>query len=193
MFDDRPHPLPAWTQAVATLDAVRLTQLGARAGLVSRLTGINKALANRLYRQIHGRPSPPGQTPFTDTWFLKSDRRMLQAAVIWRLYGRFQQTRSSAAKTLIDLYEIYRITATEDLLDFTHVAFVPRLVEMKLWQENQCSRCAAAYITPIDEPGTTCPGCRLYQRYRCHNCGEPAEGARKGRRRAKCPQCGEPR
>ncbi|MGB5615142.1 MAG: FlhC family transcriptional regulator [Sedimenticolaceae bacterium] len=191
--DERLTGIPTWTNALASLDAIRLIQLGARAGLVSNVTGIEKTVANRLYRQIHGRPSPPGLTPFTDTWFLKNDRRMLQAAVVWRLYGRIRQTRNNAAKTLIDLYEIYRTTATDDLLDFTHVAFVPRLIEMKLWQENQCGRCATAYITPIDEPGTTCPGCRLYQRYRCYDCGAPAEGDRKGRRRATCRQCGEPR
>jgi hypothetical protein len=56
--------------------AIRLTRLGARAGLVSQLTGLEKTVANRLYRQLHGRPSPSGQQPFSGTWYLKQDRRM---------------------------------------------------------------------------------------------------------------------
>jgi hypothetical protein len=57
-------------QTRAAEEAIRLTRLGARAGLVSRLTGLEKAVANRLYRQLHGRPSPPGQLPFSDSWYL---------------------------------------------------------------------------------------------------------------------------
>ena len=76
-------------QTQAALEAIRLTQLGARAGLVAQLTGLEKAVANRLYRQLHGRPSPPGQLPFTDSWYLKQDRRMLQATLVWHLSQRF--------------------------------------------------------------------------------------------------------
>ncbi len=54
-------------QTRAAQEAIRLTQLGARAGLVAQLTGLEKAVATRLYRQLHGRSSPPGQLPFTDS------------------------------------------------------------------------------------------------------------------------------
>ncbi len=193
LADERLAALPSCAQAIASLTAARLTQLGARAGLVCQLTGVDKALANRLYRQIHGRPSPPGQTPFSDAWYLKSDRRMLHAAVVWRLYQRFPRTERATAQTLIDVHGIYRVIVRENLLDITHVAFVPRLVEMQLWTTRCCAHCAARYIAPVEETGTTCPGCRLYQRYRCLHCGAPAEGLRAGRRRAKCPHCARPR
>lgn len=52
-----------WCKAIATLDAVRLIQAGARAGLVCQLTGIDKKAANRLYRQIHDRPRRPVKRP----------------------------------------------------------------------------------------------------------------------------------
>ncbi len=185
--------IPAWTQAASTLDAIRLTQLGARAGLVTQFTGIDKALANRLYRQIHGRPSPPGQTPFTDHWFLKSDRRMLHAAVIWQLHGTIGRCTNSAAQRLIRLYEVYRLSVSEPLLDFAHAAFVPSLIDMGLWHEDQCVRCAAHYILPIEDRDTLCPGCRLHQRFRCPACGHRAEGLRKGRRPNRCRHCGQER
>jgi hypothetical protein len=53
--------LPAWITAASTLEAIRLIELGARAGMVHQLTGMDKTNANRLYRQIHQRPSPAGQ------------------------------------------------------------------------------------------------------------------------------------
>ncbi len=178
---------------MASLDAIRLVQLGARAGLVSQLTGIDKTTANRLYRQVHGRPSPPGQTPFTDTWFLKSDQRMLHAAIVWRCHQRLSDKEIGAGRRLIEVYEAYSFAVTETLLDITQVAFVPRLVEMGLWQERRCSHCATTYPGPIEEPGNLCPGCRLYQRFRCLGCNAAAEGLRRGRRHKACPHCGAPR
>jgi len=69
-----------------TLEAVHLVQLGARASLVCQLTGLTKKVVSRLYPLLTGMPSPPGQVPFTDTWYLKSNRRMLHANVVWCLY-----------------------------------------------------------------------------------------------------------
>lgn len=185
--------IPACAHALAILDATRLTQLGARAGLVSQFTGIEKAVANRLHRQIHGRPSPPGQAPFTDDWYVKNDQRMLHAAVVWRLHGDIIHRDASAARRLIDLYEGYRLSVSAPLIDIVHAAFVPSLLNMGIWREDQCDLCALSYIRPIADDGTLCPGCRLYQRYRCPACGRRAEGMRKGRRRDHCPCCGRAR
>lgn len=185
--------LPAWQKSMATVDAIRLIQLGARAGLVRQLTGVDKSTANSLYRHIHGRPSPPGLAPFTDTWYLRSDPHMLHAAFIWRLHKRLSEPGGNPARALIDVYEIFPFILPENRFDIIHAAFVPRLVEMKLWHERACIRCATIYITALEESGTICPGCKLHQRYRCQNCGAPAAGYRKGRRRAVCPRCGAQR
>ena len=82
-------------QTRALQEAICLTRHGARAGLVSQLTGLEKTVANRLYRQLHGRPSPSGQLPFADTWYLKQDGRMAQAALVWQLAQRFAQSRAT--------------------------------------------------------------------------------------------------
>lgn len=185
--------IPAWAKAAATLDAICLIQLGARAGFVAQITGIDKASANRLYRQIHGRPSPPGQAPFTDHWFLKNDRRMLHAALIWPLHLGLKHREVSPARRLINLYEVYRLSVSKPLLDITHAAFVPSLVDMGLWHERRCHDCRAPDILPVGDHDTLCPGCRLYQRYRCPACGVRAEGMRKGRRPKQCAHCGRAR
>ncbi|MCB1905580.1 MAG: hypothetical protein KDI18_16095, partial [Gammaproteobacteria bacterium] len=81
-------------------EALRLTQLGARAGLVSQLTGLEKTAANRLYRRLHGRLSPSGLMPFTDAWYLKCDQRMLHASQVWYLHKRLAGDGRSPGRTL---------------------------------------------------------------------------------------------
>src|SRR5574338_698772 len=82
----RPHSIgdaDLCRQAIQILDAAQLVELGGRAGLVAHTVGLERKTANRLYRQLRGVPSPSGQAPFTDAWFLENDLRMLHASSIW--------------------------------------------------------------------------------------------------------------
>ena len=154
--------------AVTIFEAIQLVRLGARASLVCEVTGLEKAVLKRLYRQLHGRPSPSGQTPFTDTWYLENQLRMLQATVVWRLFRHYNQTGRSTARILIDVYESYTHLVEEPLLDLTRAAFVPRLITMKLWHESHCKLCNEDYVTPLSDIEHLCPGCKLYKRsHRC--------------------------
>jgi len=170
-------------------EAIRLTQLGARAGLVSQLTGLEKAAANRLYRQLNGRPSPPGQQPFTDCWYLKQDRRMLHATLVWHLSQRFARFDGTPAWRLINVYECYCWLVAQPLLDIGRVAFVPHLVSMQAWEEQTCTVCATRYLTPTGTQANTCWGCRLYHRHRCRLCGVALAARPKGRYRTVCSAC----
>ena len=176
-------------EALQILDAIELVQLGGRAGLVRHLTRVEKRAVNRLYRQLHGTTSPPGQAPFTDAWYVDDDRRMLHAAVVWRLHERLSRTTRSAARLLIDVYRSYRFTVTTPLLDLTRAAFVPRLVLMKTWEERLCQHCDSTYVAPVVSSRTACPGCRLYHRHRCRRCGGPIHQNARGRRRHTCGKC----
>ncbi|MCK9553175.1 FlhC family transcriptional regulator [Aquamicrobium sp.] len=171
-------------------ESARLIQLGARAGLVAQLTGLEKTTVNRLYRQLHGEPSPPGQMPFTDTWYRAHDRRMLQATLVWRLQHRLLQTGRSAARALIDAYEAYEKLIGEPLFDLTRLVHVPRLVNMETWHERPCQDCGTPFLSPVDCTKPICPGCRLYHRHRCRDCGFQLPLQSRGRRREICPQCG---
>jgi len=182
--------LPAWITAASTLEAIRLIELGARAGLVHQVTGMDQTNANRLYREIHRRPSPPGQAPFTDTWYLRSEYRMLHAALVWKLYQRVGQSENRPAKRLIEVYETYLFLVQEPQLDITHVAFVPDLIRSQLWTERDCTACRTPFPVPRDSNRVLCPGCRLTQSFRCSACGTARSGYRKGRRKTACPVCG---
>jgi len=173
----------------ALQEAIRLTRHGARAGLVSQLTGLERTVANRLYRQLHGRPSPPGQLPFADTWYLKQDQRMAQATLVWQLSRRFAQSQATPARRLIDVYECYLWLVAEPLLDIMRVAFVPNLVAVQEWEERTCGQCGHGYVTPRGSVGNTCWGCRLYRRHRCRHCGAPLTVRATGRHRDVCSAC----
>jgi len=159
--------------ATRIMEAIHLIHLGARAGLVCQLTQLEKATVNRLYRQLCGAPSPPGQMPFTDIWYRENDVRMLQATLVWRLHQRLSRTSRSAARILIDVYEAYIQLVREPLLNLTRTVLVPRLVAMETRHERVCEFCGMTYLSAVDSNSIACPGCRLYHRYRCYQCGSP--------------------
>lgn len=171
-------------------EAIRLVELNARAGLVSHLTGLNKTSINRLYRQIHGVSSPAGQKIYSDNWYLLQPQRMLHASVVWRLYRQLVDTQGSSARRLINLFELYTTVVRSPLLDVARVQFVPQLVEMHTWKEHRCRDCRGSYVYPVTRISQICPGCSLYRRYRCHQCGTPFQGYVAGRHRESCDQCG---
>lgn len=176
-------------EAEKVIEATRLIELGARAGLAQQLTGLERAKVNRLYRQIMGRPSPSGQTPFTDAWYLKDRRRLLDVSVVWGLYQQLAQESQGAAGVLIDVYEGYRAIVNEPLLDLTRTFLVPQLVGMGIWEERHCRHCETLYLAPVDSLGSSCPGCELYYRYRCRQCGTALKVNAKGRYSKTCPDC----
>jgi len=179
-----------------SLEAIRLIQLGARAPLVNRLTGLEKAVVNRLYRQLMGRHSPPGQMPFSGTWYLQKNMRMLHVNVVWRLYQHFLQWKRSAARLLIDVYESYLNFVRVPVLDLTRTFLVSRLVAVQEWYEQVCDDCAMAYIAPMGGRRGICPVCRgicpvcsHYFNYRCRDCGAALHNHPRGRHRTFCAQC----
>jgi hypothetical protein len=176
-------------RANALLEAIRLTELGARASLVCQLTGLEKAVANRLYRQLHGRSSPPGLLPFTDAWYLRNPQRMLQASVVWCLGQRFARLELSPAGCLIAVDEAYRWLIATPVLDITRVAFVPQLVAIQEWQEQRCQLCHTRYVTPAGSPDGLCWGCRRHMQRTCRMCGASLPGHADGRGRGVCGTC----
>jgi len=179
------------TQARDTLEAVQLVQLGARAAQVCQLTGLTKKVVSRLYPILTGMPSPPGQVPFTDTWYLRSNRRMLHANVVWRLYQHLENIGRSSSSVLIHVYVAYTEIMDVPLLTLTRVFFVPRLIAINAWYEQSCNHCSISYIGPLGNDGSTCPACTEYFKRRCRSCGTAIEYRPAGRWKAICTGCQE--
>jgi len=178
------------SHAVRTHEAVRLIQAGARTTLVYQLTNLPKKYVKRLYVQLIGHPSPRGMTPFTDAWFRESEQRMLHAATVWRIYRLVESVGRSKARELLDIYDLYCYCVTQPLLDITRIVAVLKLVTMSVWEAKHCEHCQKLYLTPVDENlGCSCPGCRIYHRFRCSECGAALSIYTLGRPRQNCPSC----
>lgn len=173
------------------LEAVQLIRLGARAALVCQLTGLTKKVVARLYHRLTGMPSPPGQVPFTDTWYLKSNQRMFDANLVWRLFHRMESTEQNVAKVLIKVYEAYLEIVDEPALSLSRAFFVPRLLTMKTWHKQACKHCAMPFIAPMGEEDATCPVCIEYFSHRCRRCGIAIKHRTIGRRKGICDDCHE--
>lgn len=174
--------------------AVRLIQAGAKTTLVYQLTELPKKFVKRLYWQLTGHPSSGGMTPVTDAWFLKDERRILHAAVAWRLHKQICDPEFSEAQTLLDAYDLYLYHVREPLLDLTRIVTLLQLVNIGIWQEMTCSYCEHTFLVPSDEEKRdTCPSCKLYFRFRCRNCemAFPSKENSLGRPRSLCLNCME--
>lgn len=183
--------IDAVNQARNTLDAVQLIQLGARATLVCQLTGLTKKVVSNLYPSLTGTHSPPGQVPFTDTWYLKSNQRMLHANVVWQLYRQLDQIGHSPAGVLIHVFQTYTQIMDTPVLTLTRAFFVPRLVTINAWYEQTCDHCGMNYIGPLGNDGSTCPACAEYFRHRCRSCESAIEYRPAGRWKMLCSGCYE--
>lgn len=171
-------------------ESIHLIRLGARVGLAGQLTGLEKKTLKRLYRQLIGRPSPSGQLPYSDTRLLENDRLQFHANLIWYLHRRLTRPDGTPARLLIDVFEVYTQMARAPMLDLNRTAFAVQLFTTGLWTEHHCSFCETPFPAPVESSQTTCPGCRLYFRYRCKHCGTALTPKSRGIRRKRCPQCG---
>lgn len=181
--------IEAVNQARNTLDAIHLVQMGARASLVCRLTGLTRKVVSSLYPPLTGMPSPPGLMPFTDTWYVKSNQRLLHANVVWHLYRLLRQAENSAASVLIHVYEAYLEIVDAPILTLTRAFFVPRLVTINAWYEQTCDYCGMSYIGPLGNNDSVCPACAEYFNHRCRSCGTAIEYHRAGRHKVVCSEC----
>lgn len=167
-------PVAPCAKSVQTFEAVRLVQAGARTPLICQLTGLSKKFIRRLYLQLHGRPPPSGSAPFSDAWFRESERRMLHASTVWRINSLVKPIGRSKARALLDVYDLYQSCFNKPLLNLTRIESVFLLVRTFVWKPRQCVYCNKFYLTPVDEElGDSCPGCRLYHRFRCSQCKAP--------------------
>jgi hypothetical protein len=172
------------------LEAMQLIRLGARASLVSLLTGLARKTVKRMYREYHGRPSPAGQLPFSDAWLLENDQRLGHAMLIWHLYRRMNRPARSPARLVIDVFEVYAQLARTPLLDLARTAFSIQLFAAWLWTEHQCGFCQLSFPSPTADQTTTCPNCRRYFRYRCPHCVRSQSPQGRGIQRMVCARCG---
>lgn len=181
------------SQARRSLEAIHLIRLGARATLVCQLTGLGKKTVRDLYLRITGLQSPSGQVPFTDTWYLNGNLRMIHANVVWQLNQHFSSSDHTGPGLVIHVYQTYLQITDEPILTLTRAYFVPRLISINAWYEQSCTDCGLRYIGPPGNNLSICPACVEYFKHRCQSCGAVIENHPLGRRKNSCTQCLEQR
>ena len=208
MFNGNPYQFPALTRkggsqipddievisrARRSLEAMHLIRLGARAKLVCQLTGLGRKTVSELYLRLTGLRPPSGQLPFTDSWYLGSNLRMLHANVVWQLYQHFDGIEYTDPGRVIQVYQTYLQISEEPILSLTRAYFVPRLISINAWYKQFCTHCGLRYIGPPGSNRSICPACIDYFKYRCRGCGTVIESHSLGRRKTRCLQCREQR
>lgn len=175
---------------VAKMEAIKLIELGAKPIQVHDLTGVTKSTVKHLYRKIQGRTPSGGQLPFTDTWYMQSNKRLLHANIAWRFGNALNSSKCDPAEFLIDLYEAYLLSVQKPLLDISHVDFISHLLRADIWQIHSCKYCGEEYVSPGADTSGACPACRAQHVYRCVHCGEQLRPKHFGRPLEHCPACG---
>ena len=181
-----PDDIEIVSQARRSLEAVDLIRLGARATLVCQLTGLGRKTVSNLYARLTGLPSPSGQLPFTDTWYLSNNLRMLHANVVWQLYQHFGSIGYTRPGLVIQVYRTYLQITEAPILTLTRAYFVPRLISINAWYEQSCTHCGLRYIGPPGNNLSICPSCVEYFKHRCQRCGAVIENRPVGRRKTRC-------
>lgn len=169
--------------------ALRLIELGARASLVCQLTSMPRATVKTWYQLIHGRPSPSGLAPFSDTWYVQTNHRVLHANIVWKLGVEAARLADDPAQHLIAVYDSYSCTVSRPLLSIMRAYFVPRLLTIEAWRSGQCKECGMAHIGPMSDVEPLCPACTLQRLYRCPRCNAALGPKRVGRRTRRCLLC----
>ena len=184
-----PDDIEIVSRARRSLEAVHLIRLGARATLVCQLTGLGKKTVSDLYARLTVSPPPRGQLPFTDSWYLYSNLRMLHANVVWQLYQHFGALGHRESVLVIHVYQTYLQITEAPILTLARAYFVPRLISINAWFENSCTHCGLRYIGPLGNYPSICPACVEYFKHRCQSCGAEIESRRLGRRKTHCQRC----
>lgn len=97
--------------------AIMMVRLGARACVVSQITGLSQLDARTIWREVMGDSSPSGQQPNDLMWYVKTPQRRSHAALLVRLYDHASRTLPEYAAYAHAFYHYARVTASPSQSD----------------------------------------------------------------------------
>jgi hypothetical protein len=135
--------------------AERLCRMGARSVTIADVCGISNFGARELYKQIHGVPSPSGQTPQSINWYTSSRSKQEESTIFMIAYNTARKSMANGdafaraysfiyqwkgGKPLLDPERAYRLTKTD--LDFSCISNgeVVKSGSLAVLQCNLCGR-----------------------------------------------------
>lgn len=93
-----------------------IIQTGARSCTAKALTGLTEVKCRSIYKEIHGEPSPPGQTPSDETWFTKTPERVFAATVFLTMFKATLKAIPNRNEAFIhSFYHYWRINGSRSI------------------------------------------------------------------------------
>jgi hypothetical protein len=97
--------------------ATTLCLMGARSVTIAGASGISDSDARELYKQIHGLPSPSGQTPHATDWYISSRVRQEESTALLLAYNAARKKLPNGEAFIRAYKVIYQLNAGNPCLD----------------------------------------------------------------------------
>lgn len=123
-------------------DSLQLAELGARPPVISALTGINRAKAIQLFREVHG-AVPKGSLHVTADWIFKSRRQNL---VCTRFLIRYQGHLERGDGHIAAFIRAYQEIEAKAQLSIDHAWVVIQEHDLKEVKLVNCRVCHTQYL-----------------------------------------------
>lgn len=123
-------------------DSLQLAELGARPPVISALTGIHRAKAIQIFREVHGFV-PKGSLHVTADWIFKSRRQNL---VCTHYLIRYQEHLESGNDHITAFIRAYSELEAKPQLSIDHAWVVIQEHDLKDIKLVNCRVCHAQYL-----------------------------------------------
>lgn len=123
-------------------DSLQLAELGARPPVISALTGINRAKAIQIFREVHG-AVPKGSLHVTADWIFKSKRQNL---ICTQFFLSYQTHFENGVGHIAAFIQAYKQLPAKDQLSIDHAWVVIQEHDLQEIKLVNCRVCHAAYL-----------------------------------------------
>lgn len=160
-----------------TLNWARLAlNLGARRGVVERITGVKHSELMRMFCDSTDNRKSPGGFPCSAEWYIKANLiTVVHATDFYATFDKLREAGNPPAEALIKAFEKYAKKYHHDpRLTFDKAFHLITLVD-GLWSKGQpelqafpCDRCGSIYVAArwrVARSFEECPMCRLARKY----------------------------
>lgn len=148
-----------------------MSETGARTCTTSIVTGADLKKCSRIYRELHKRSSPSGQTGNDDQWYIKNTERIFAGSFFLAVMEEVSQNIKSKNEAFIHAYWL-----------FWKMMGSPDVEEQKTLPFN----CDRASFLMLNNKNSDSLNMRSYKLYKCKICSTKFLG---NGDKDKCPFC----
>lgn len=167
-------------QAVETMLAIRLIQLGARIQLLEIEVKLSREILIKLYHDLRNVSPPKGMLPYAEDWFTKWLPN-IHSSLFMRYHDFFEKhSGESSIEVLIKAYEMYlsevsrhrNYKKSDPVLSITRAWTMVRFMNAGMLTMTPCTICTGHYVTRADKLQN------FYKSFVCGFCNMPPRAAK---------------